>query len=353
MNKHSLIFFKRLLNSVSPSGYEKEAARIWAEEARTFTDDVQCDQHGNVFACVNKGGSPRVMLAGHMDEIGLMITYIDDQGFLSFMEIGGWDPQILQGQHVWIRTSKGRVLGVIGKKPIHLLKSDEREKVSKAENLWIDIGAKKKKEAAKLVEIGDPCVLAYEVEELRNGLLVSRSMDDKSGAFVVLEAARLLSQMKVKAEIHAVATVQEEIGLRGSATSTYAVDPQVGIAVDVTFATDFPSMDKKSGEVIVGKGPVISRGPNINPQLFDLLVKAAKKKKIPYQIVGEPRGTGTDANRMQLTRAGVATGLVSIPTRYLHSPCEILSQDDLEKAARLIAETLAGMDEKTRFTYRI
>jgi endoglucanase len=219
--------------------------------------------------------------------------------------------------------------------------------------MWIDIGAKDKKDAEKLVQVGDPAVLAYRPDELQNGLLVSRAMDDRAGAFVVLEAARLLSKMDINAEVFAVATVQEEVGLRGAATSAYALDPQVGIAVDVTFGTDFPSMSKRDGEITLGKGPVIARGPNINPRLFELFTKTAKKHKIDYQLEGAPRGTGTDANRIQLTRAGVSTGLISIPNRYMHSPCEVVSISDLENSAKLIANTVAAIGPRTDFKVKL
>jgi len=353
MEPRSLDFLKRLLATISPSGYEDEAAQVWADEARTFADDVRSDTQGNVIAIVNKGGKPRVMLAGHMDEIGFMITHIDDQGFLYFGQIGGWDPQIVQGQRVWIRTQSGKIPGVIGKKPIHLIKEEDRNKVTKIEELWIDIGAKDKAEAEKLVRIGDPAVIDYGFAELRNNLVVSRGFDDKAGAFVVLEAARMLAKLKPKAEVYAVATVQEEVGLRGAHTSAYGIDPLVGIAVDVGFATDFPTMaedQKRVGAAKVGHGPMIARGPTYNHKVVELLIKTAQAKKIPYQLSGEPRGMGTDAYAMQMTRAGIAAGLVSVPNRYMHSPCELVSLSDLENAYTLIAHTVAQIDERMSFT---
>lgn len=353
MEPRSLDFLKRLLATISPSGYEDEAAQVWADEARTFADDVRSDTQGNVIAIVNKGGKPRVMLAGHMDEIGFMITHIDDQGFLYFGQIGGWDPQIVQGQRVWIRTQSGKIPGVIGKKPIHLIKEEDRNKVTKIEELWIDIGAKDKAEAEKLVRIGDPAVIDYGFAELRNNLVVSRGFDDKAGAFVVLEAARMLAKLKPKAEVYAVATVQEEVGLRGAHTSAYGIDPLVGIAVDVGFATDFPTMaedQKRVGAAKVGHGPMIARGPTYNHKVVELLIETAQAKKIPYQLSGEPRGMGTDAYAMQMTRAGIAAGLVSVPNRYMHSPCELVSLSDLENAYTLIAHTVAQIDERMSFT---
>lgn len=352
MDKGRVEFLRKCVDTISPSGFEEEMSRIWRAEADKFADRTWADVNGNAYAVVNEGGSPRVMLAGHMDEIGLMITYIDDKGFLSFAPIGGWDPQVLPGQRVRIRGKKGVIVGVVGRKPIHLLEAEERKKVVKFDGLWIDIGAKDKKDAEKHVSIGDPAVLDYGFVPLLNDLAAARAFDDRVGAFVILEAARLASEMNPKAAIYAVGTVQEEIGLRGAHTSAFGIDPQVGIAVDVGFATDTPGMGnekKKVGDIAMGKGPMIARGPNINPKLFDLLVSTAKKEKIPYQVEGAPRGTGTDANAIQLTRAGVATGLISIPNRYMHSPCEVVHLGDLENIAKLIAHTVVSIDDTTDF----
>lgn len=350
MNKERLEFLRRCMETVCPSGFEEEMSHVWRTEADRFADRTWVDIHGNSFAVINEGGIPRVMLAGHADEIGLMVTYIDKDGFLSFTGIGGWDTQILPGQRAWIQGKKGPILGVIGRKPIHLLDEEQRKKPVKVEDLWIDIGAKNKNEAASLVEIGDPAVLDYGFAKLRNSLVVGRGFDDRVGAFVVLEAVRLLSAMKPKAAVYAVATVQEEIGLRGARTSAFGIDPQVGIAVDVCHATDSPGLSsekKKLGDLSMGKGPVIARGPNINPALFKLFVETAKKENISCQIEGAPHGTGTDANAIQLTRAGVATGLISIPNRYMHSPCEIVHTGDLENSAKLIAHAVAKLGEET------
>ncbi|MCI2424447.1 M42 family metallopeptidase [Candidatus Acetothermia bacterium] len=352
MEKEGIDFLQRYMETVSPSGFEEEATCLWRAEADRFAERTWVDTHGNAFAVINEGGSPRVMLAGHADEIGLMISYIDDKGYLSFLGIGGWDPQILPGQRVRIQGKGGPLLGVIGRKPIHLLQEEERKKVVKMENLWIDIGAKDKKEAAELVEIGDPVVLDYGFAKLRNDLLVARGFDDRIGAFVVLEAARLLATMAPRAAVYAVATVQEEVGLRGARTSAFGINPHVGIAVDVGHASDTPDMGtekKKVGDIAMGKGPIIARGPNINPQLFRIFVNIAKEKEIPYQIDAAPHGTGTDANAIQLTRAGVATGLISIPNRYMHSPCEMVHMGDLEQASQLIAHVVATIDADTDF----
>ena len=350
MTEAKKAFLFRYLSAISPSGFEEDAARTWREEAEAFAERVWGDLHGNSFAVINEGKEPRIMLAGHTDEIGFMITHIDEKGYLYFRNIGGWDPQVLPGQRVWIKSKGEKVLGVIGKKPIHLLQDEERKKVVRFEDLWIDIGAKDGEEAKKRVSIGDPAVLAYDPDTLNDDLIVSRGIDDKIGAFVVLEALRIVKELSPRGAVYAVATVQEELGLRGARTSTFGIDPKVGIAVDVTFSTDNPGTEgekKKLGEIKLGGGPVIARGANVNPKLFELLVETAEREKIPYQIEAAPGATGTDANAMQLTRAGVATALVSIPNRYMHSPCELVSLRDLENAAKLIAHTVARISADT------
>jgi len=243
------------------------------------------------------------------------------------------------------------LLGVVGKKAIHLMEPEEKTKAAKLESLWIDIGAKNKKDAQKMVAIGDPITFASKVENLANNLIVSRGTDDKVGSFVVAETLRLLNGQKFKAAVYSVSTVQEEIGLRGAKTSAYGIDPHVGVAVDVGFCSDYPGADKNTlGDVSMGKGPILHRGPNINPVVGKKLVETAKKAKIPYQMVGEPRATGTDANVIQISRAGVAAGLVSIPNRYMHTPVEVVSLNDLENAAKLLAEFVKGLSERVDFT---
>jgi len=346
MNKQSQAFLRKLMSAISPSGYEQDAVRLLREEAGRFAADVRTDVHGNTDIVVNPGGSPRVMLAGHCDEIGFIVTLIDARGYLWVAPIGGWDPQIPQGQRVLIRTAKGVVSGVIGKVPIHLQKPEDRKQVTPLTDLWVDIGAKDKKDAEKRVSIGDPMVLAQDVIELPNRRLAGRAFDDRAGAFVVLEAARRLAGLSPQAEIHAVGTVQEEIGSRGAITSTFGIDPEVGMAVDVTFATDHPMMDgpeKREGRVELGGGPVLSRGANVNPVLFEHLLKAARKRKIPVQVVADGRATPTDADPIQISRAGVAAALISVPLRYMHTPSEVVSLDDLDRTIELIAHAVAAM----------
>lgn len=346
MKKKAVSFLEEYVNTLSPSGFEGEAAKIWKKEAGTFADEVKSDLHGNSFAVVNPDGKPRVMLAGHTDEIGLMISQITEDGYLFFNTIGGWDPQVLVGQRVRIRGKNGDLTGVVGRKPIHVLEEEEKKKVAKVEDLWIDIGVEDKEQAERLVEIGSPAVVDYRFRTLEGNLVSARGFDDKGGGFIVLEVARKLAGVDIKSSVHAVATVQEEVGLRGARTSSFGINPQIGIAVDVGFATDTPLMDKekrKYGETFIGKGPIISRGPNINPKLFDLLLRTANEEDIPYQVVSEPGGTGTDANAIQLARSGVATCLVSIPNRYMHSPCELISLDDLDNIIKLITATVMNI----------
>jgi tetrahedral aminopeptidase len=349
VRKKSLDFLKSILSSPSPSGYEQPVQKIWSEYTKKFAD-VHTDSHGNAIGVLNPKGTPRLMLAGHCDEIGFMIRYIDKNGFLYFGPIGGFDETIIPGRRVTVHTSSGPVPGVTGKTPIHLIKRDERNKGSEIKDIWIDIGVKDKKAAEKLIAIGDPVTYVDDFMEMKTGLVVARAFDDRIGSFAVTEVLRELSESKtLKASVHSVSTVQEELGIRGATSSAFGIDPQVGIATDVTFATDQPGVEEKQvGEIKLGGGPVIARGPNINPRVFDLLVETAKKKKIPYQVEGISRATGTDANAIQITRAGVAAGLVSIPVRYMHTPVETLDLKDAEYTIKLMAgfaETLTpGMN---------
>ncbi len=338
MKKESLGFLQRLIDSISPSGFEENAVKVWSERTEKFADYIKVDILGNSMAVLENNEGPKIMFAGHIDEVGFMVKYINKDGYIYFSTIGGIDLHLVPGQRVWIKTKKGKILGVIGKKPIHLLEEEERKKVSKIEGFWIDIGINDKKQVESIVDIGDPIVPAVGLETLSKDIMVGRGFDDKSGAFVVSEVLRVLSKKKFKSSIYGVATVQEEIGLRGAKTSAYGISPDIGIAIDVTFASDFPSVDKrKTGDIKLGKGPVIARGPNINPKVFNLFVETAKKEKIPYQIESISRATGTDANVMQLTKSGIATGLISIPNRYMHTPVELVSIKDLENVVKLLS----------------
>jgi len=340
MNENDFKFFKELIEAPSPSGFEQPAQRVIREALADVADDVRTDVMGNVVAHV-KGpqGAPRLMLAGHCDEIGFMVKYVDDQGYLFFAPIGGVDAHLVPGQRVTVHTSGGPIAGVVGKRPIHQIEVKDRETVVPFKNQFIDIGCSSKDEAVKLVSIGDPVTFRVGVERLQGTRLTSRAFDDKMGAFIVAQVLReVRRQNRMTVDLHGVSTVQEEVGLRGGATSAYGVQPDIGIAVEVGFASDYPGADHKDlGEVSLGKGPVIARGPNINPVLFDLLKKTAEEENIPCQIMGIPRATGTDANVMQLVHGGVATALISIPLRYMHTPVEVLDWVDLEGAVKLLS----------------
>ena len=344
-------FLKKLLSTPGPSGYEGAAAGVWREEAGKFAGEVRGDRMGNSFATLNAGGSPRVMLSGHIDEIGVMVTHVNEEGLLRFTGVGGWDPQVLVGQRVRLQTKDGEVMGVIGKKAIHVMEPDERKKVSEIKSLWIDIGAKDGDEAKGRVRVGDTGVVDQDLLELPNGRIASRSLDNRMGAFVVLEALRLLSEADgFDAEVVAVASVQEEIGLYGARGAAFGLDPDAAIAVDVTHATDTPGISKdENGDHELGSGPVIARASNLSPLVSDGLIAAAEAADIPYTLQADSRSTGTDADAIQFQRAGIATGLVSCPNRYMHSPNEMVDVEDVENCARVIAAYIKGLDADADF----
>jgi endoglucanase len=345
MDTPSKSFLQTLLETPSPSGYEQRIQSVVRGYAAGFSEDTRTDTHGNVYLtrfAADRTSAPRILLAGHCDQIGLMVQHIDSDGFLFVQPIGGWDVQILLGQHLTVWTASGPVPGVVARKAIHLLTPEERKKVPEFTDLWVDIGGKNKDDVEAVVKPGDPVTFELGLRELKNGLVASPALDDKVGLWVVVEALRLLHGRTLSASTTSVSTVAEEIGLRGATTATYKVDPQVGIAVDVCHATDTPSGDKKQlGDVKCGAGPVLFRGPNINPRVFDLLESTAKDHGIPVQVRGVARATGTDANAIQISRAGVATALIGIPNRYMHSPVEVVHLDDLSNAAKLLAEFCA------------
>ena len=358
LNEQSVQFLKRLLDTPGPSGFEAAPARVWREEASGFAA-VRGDVAGNSIAEVEGGGGPTIMLAGHIDEIGFIVNYIDDDGFIYVGPIGGWDPQVLVGQRVRIAGTGGEggdVLGVVGKKPIHLMKPDEREKASKFTDLWIDIGATSRDEAAERVSVGDAGVLDARALDFPNGRLVSRSIDDRIGAFVVLEALRRYAEKPGAARVAAVATTQEEIAYRhggGALVCASCLGPKMAIVVDVTFSTDHPTLEKKElGDHKLGGGPVLARGSIISPVVFRLLREAADRRGLSYSIQAAGRDTSTDADAIHVAREGVATGLVSVPNRYMHSPNEMVSLADLDAAAELLAETCRLVTAETDFTAR-
>jgi endoglucanase len=324
-----------LLRTGAPSGYEGPAAEVW-RKAASFAE-VSSDGLGSSIARVGEA-SPLVAIVGHIDEIGLIITHIDEKGFLWFAPIGGWDPQILVGQRVEVRGRDGIVPGVAGRKPIHLLEAEQRKKVVELKNMHIDIGAADGDEAAELVRVGDPVVIAAEPMAVAGERLVSRSMDNRLGAYVALESARRAHEAgEMVGSFAAVAAVQEEIGLFGARTAAFQLRPDIAIAVDVTHATDAPGVDEKElGSSPLGSGPVIGRGSTLSPKVFELLAETAEAEGIEYSVSASGRGTSTDADVLQISRAGIPTGVVSIPLRYMHSPVEMVDLKDVEATIELL-----------------
>ena len=345
-------FLTGLLHARSPSGYESEAQAVFDRHVRPAADTYTGDALGNRIATLNPSGNPTLMLAGHMDELGLIITYVNKDGFIYFGTIGGHDKTVISGRRVVIQTANGPVKGVTGKRAIHLMDEADRKKVPEIHEIWIDIGAKSKKEALARVSIGDAATYDHEFELVHGSIGTARAFDNKVGAYIVGETVIRLSRdsRRIAARVVAVATSQEEIGTRGAMGSGHSVDPQVALVVDVGHATDHPDCDnRKYGETKLGGGPILCRGPNINPKVYDGLVRAAKKLKIPYQVESDPRPTGTDACAIQVARGGVATGLVSIPLRYMHTPSEIVDLEDVERCVKLFVEFARGI---TKGDYR-
>ena len=344
-----------LLAARGPSGYEHAPAQSWLRAASAFAE-VSSDVMGTPLALVSArvdGGdhARRLLVMGHIDEIGLIVTYIDDDGYLWFRPVGGWDAQILVGQRLVIDTREGPVTGVVGKKPIHLLREDDRKKVPEIRELHVDIGASDAEDARRRVRVGDVAVIDAQPLELPNGRLTSRALDNRLGCYVALEAARLVAQAGgSRWELAAVAAAQEETTFGGSRTSAFALAPDAAIVVDVTHATDAPGIEvKESGKHELGSGPVISRGSTLNQALFELLFETAQKERIPFTIEASARATGTDADAVHVSRSGVPTALVSIPLRYMHSPVELVQLDDVRACARLIAAAALRLDEQTSF----
>jgi putative aminopeptidase FrvX len=342
----------RLLSSPGPSGHESVPAQVWREYCSTFSEDVGGDRVGSSYARVpGTAGGLTVAVVGHIDEIGLHISHIDDDGYLRFGQVGGWDAGVLIGQRVRLRTREGDVPGVIGRKPIHLLKDEDRKKVPELKELHIDIGAKDADEARGLVRIGDVAVIDAEPVEFRHERIVSRSLDNRVGCYVAAEAARLVAEAGgAPGDVLALAVTQEETTFAGARTSAFAHDPDIAVVVDLTFATDQPGVEL--GPITrhpLDSGPVIARGTSLHPLVFERLYEAAEAEEVPYTLESLGKGTGTDADAIHLSRAGVATGLISIPCRYMHSPVEMVSVADVEAAARLIAAFARRLEPGTSF----
>ena len=344
-------FLEELLMTCGPSGFEFEQAKVYRDYLRPFADDIRTDVLGNTIARLNPDAKFQFMLSGHYDEIGFQVVSIMPQGLVSFRPVGGIDPLTLPGTGVEILTEKGHIPGVIGRKPIHLQTPDERKAVPKIEDLWIDIGAADQKAAEKLVKVGDPISFSRNFEMLSKTCVHSKSLDDKIGAFVIAEAFRQLAKRKIKVGVACVGTVQEELGLRGAITGAFGVNPDAAIAVDVGFATDVPGIKPELlGDIKLGGGAELQRNADNNPPLLNRILKAAAKHRIPYQMTTGHRATGgTDTAAIQMTRGGVATALISIPNRYMHTPAEICDLRDVESAIDLIVETIASLTGKETF----
>jgi putative aminopeptidase FrvX len=356
MREQSLEFLKALVNTPTPVGHETRGQRVWLDYVGKFADETYSDSYGNCVAVLNKGGSPRVMLAGHADEIAMAVNYIDDNGYIHVRSMGGVNPAITKAQRIAIHTRKGPVKGVVGSVAPHLLKGDGDSKAPKMHDLFIDIGAKDRKETEKLVRIGDPITLTDEFDVLRNDLVVARAFDNGIGTFAVAEALRLLSESKGKlnAEICAVSNVQEEIGLLGARQIAYSLNPDIALVVDVTHATDYPTISKiEHGDVKIGSGPVLTHGGCNQPDVVVRLEEVAESKKIPLQHSAMSRSTGTDTDVIFLTRGGVASALISLPNRYMHSPVEVVSLRDLEQIPQLMAAFATSLKKGEQFKVKI
>jgi tetrahedral aminopeptidase len=346
MEKDALNYLKTLVETHGSAGFEEQVQKVFSERVRDVCDTVETDVLGSVIACRDKAGGPKVLLDGHSDEIGFLVRYIDEKGYLYLATSGGWDEEVMVSQRVFVHTSKGRLPGVLGKKAIHLMDPEERKKKSQIHNLWVDIGAKDGEQAKELVDIGDFVTMNAYFEQMVGGRAVAKSFDNRAGIFCVSETLRGVRD-DLKASLFGVSAVQEEIGLRGARAAAFAVDPDVAIAIDVTHAFDIPDVDKRKGaDIALGLGPVIVRGPNINRKVFQRLISVAKEHEIPYQVAASGGGTGTDANVIQISRSGVATGLIGLPLRYMHNPCEMLELEDLENAVRLLVAFVESVTEE-------
>jgi endoglucanase len=341
-------FLSELLHARSPSGYESEAQAVFDRHVKPVADTYAMDPLGNRIATLNPGGDPVLMLAGHMDELGLIITYVNKDGFIYFNTIGGHDRTVISGRRVIIQTAKGTVKGITGKRAIHLMDEADRKKVPEIHEIWIDIGARSKKEALARIAIGDVATYDHELELISGSIGTARAFDNKVGAYIVGETLIRLAKdrKKLAAKVVSVATSQEEIGVRGATTAAYAVNPHLAVAVDVGHATDHPDCDnRKYGETKLGGGPILCRGANINPKVYQRLLAAAKQAKIPHQFEADPRPTGTDARAIQMGRGGVATGLISVPLRYMHTPSEMVDLEDVERCVQLLVAFAKALDK--------
>jgi putative aminopeptidase FrvX len=356
MREQSLAFLRTLVNTPSPVGHEARGQRVWLDYAGQFADETFSDAYGNCVAVLNKGAAPRVMLAGHADEIAMAVNYINAEGYIYVRKMGGVDAAITKAQRVLIHAQKGPVKGVVGNVAPHLMKEEKEPKPPKIHDLFIDIGVSDRKAAQRLVQIGDPITLVDEFDLLRGDLAVARAFDNRVGTFAVAEALRLLKESKAKlqAEVCAVSNVQEEVGLLGARQIAYSLKPDVAVVVDVTHATDYPTVNKpQHGDIKVGKGPAITHGGCNHPEVVARLEQVAKAKRIPLQHEAMSSTSGTDTDAIFWTRGGIASALVSLPDRYMHSPVEVVSLKDLERIPELLAAFAGSLKKGEEFKVRI
>jgi endoglucanase len=356
MREQSLNFLRTLVNTPSPTGHEVRGQRVWLDYVKPFAEETFSDTYGNCVAVLNKGGGPRLMLAAHADEIAMAVNYISDEGFIYVRKMGGVDAAITKAQRVIIHSARGPVKGVVGNVAPHLMRDDKDSKPPKIHDLFIDIGAGSRKESFQHVQIGDPITLADEFDLLRNDLAVARAFDNRIGTFAVAEALRLLKESKVKlhAEICAVSNVQEEVGLLGARQIAYSLKPDVALVVDVTHATDYPTVSKpQHGDVKIGRGPVLTHGGCNHPEVVRQIEAVAKAKKIPLQHEAMSSTSGTDTDVIFWTRGGIASALISLPNRYMHSPVEVVSLKDLEKIPELLAAFARSLKSGEPFKVKI
>ncbi|MDD5706676.1 MAG: M42 family peptidase [Kiritimatiellae bacterium] len=352
MNTCALDFLKSLMALPTPSGWETDGMRLAASYLSSHADEISFDLHGNLHAVVNAGAPTRIMIEGHCDEIGLMVQYIDDDGFLSMTAIGGLTVQLLAGERIVIQGRKGPVSGVFGVRPPHLMKPADKDKVVSSElvDLWVDIGASSRAQALEAVELGSPAVVDAGWRQLAGDRVACRGFDNRIGAFVVAEALKQVGKLKPKVAVHMVLTVQEELGLVGATTAVHEIQPHAGICVDVGFASDYPGNDRKLvGDVRLGRGPILCFGPTYNPKLHALMETVAAKESITLQRQVRGRGNNTNAWAMRTVRGGAAASLVSVPLRYMHSAVETLSLSDVDGAVRLVAATVQALPAKPDF----
>jgi len=356
MRKESLAFLEELVNTPSPTSYETRGQRVWLNYAQQYADETSHDDYGNCVAILNKGGGPRIMLAGHADEIALSVNYIDENGYIWVKRMGGVDAIVSKAQRVTIHSSKGGVLGIIGNPPPHMQKVDGEPKAPKITDLFIDIGCSSRTAAEKRVRIGDPITVNQNFEILHKDMAVARAFDNRIGTWAVAETLRLLStsRKKLNAEICAVSNTMEEVGLFGARQIAYSLKPDIALVVDVTHATDYPGLNKQThGDIKMGKGPTITHGICNHPEVVKRVEQVAAKTKIPLQHETVSATSGTDTDAVFWTRGGIPSALISLPNRYMHSPVEVVNLKDLEQIPKLMAGFSESVKKTDSFSVKI